>query len=114
MLECYTRFNILGIESGNCGTRNGQFVACAPEHAQCGQLMCDGGSFQGQEVSVSVTIYTRTFGTSTCVTFSNAPTSDTVNPGLVPDGVKCGNESVSWSWNVTGTLRMFLSRCHLS
>ena len=98
MKECYTRYNIAGSMHGNCGIQNGKFVSCAPEHSQCGQLMCDGGTFQEQEVSLSVTIATRsTLVGSTfemCTSFSSSPSLEAKNPGLVPDGIKCGNNSV--------------------
>lgn len=101
VLECYSRFNTLGSAMGNCGVSNRQYVPCTDEHVQCGQLMCDGGTFRRGDVAVSVniTIRSTTVGSNPemCSTFSSSPTLDTVNPGLVPDGIKCGNESVSCS-----------------
>ena len=33
-------------------------MPCDPEHVLCGQLMCDSGDFQNEEVDGLVTIYT--------------------------------------------------------
>ena len=104
VLECYTELNVEGSGRGNCGTIARRFVPCEPEHVLCGQLMCDGGDFQSEEIDVSVTIYTLSVRVGsdfeTCRTFSSSAVIDTVNPGLVPDGIKCGNESVSSSYNM--------------
>lgn len=110
--ECYTQLNIAGSQSGNCGARDGQYVACAPEHAQCGQLMCDGGRFQFNELSgLSVRTNAETVTsdsvTQTCSSFTLPPAADTVSPGLVPDGTRCGNESVSSGFIITTKIVYF-------
>jgi len=96
--ECYAEYNTAGSRHGHCGTQNRQFLPCAPEHAQCGQLMCDGGTFQELEVTVPVTVASRTLlvGSKfeTCTSFGSSPSVQAWNPGLVPDGIKCGKNAV--------------------
>lgn len=95
----------MGEGSGNCGYSRGEFIACEPEHAQCGQLQCTAGDFMRGDVSGSLTIFTDFARNDDgdfeeCRSFTTSPDSDTVSPGLVADGTKCGNASVSVvEWN---------------
>ena len=99
-LECYSQLNVRGSIQGNCGARDNQYVACEPENTQCGQLMCNGGGiFQRSQVPglsplVRTTGISSDSGRHTCASFTISPTADTISPGLVPDGTRCGNESV--------------------
>lgn len=57
------------------------------------------------DVSGSLTIFTNSARNSVgvfeqCMSFTTSPDSDTISPGLVADGTKCGNTSVSVvEWN---------------
>ena len=93
--RCYTELNVQGEGFGNCGYNSANYIACETEHAQCGQLQCDGGTYMRGEVQNSVFIYTRfTSLRERCMSFSPEPGTDTPNPGLVTDGTTCGNASV--------------------
>lgn len=63
----------------------------------CGSLHCDGGSIIYSNVNTrnSYTIYTRYVNNFECRSFTTSATVDEVSPGLVMDGSKCGNGSVS-------------------
>ena len=99
--ECYSQLNTQGRQIGNCGSRGGQYVACETEHAQCGQLMCNGGTFQRSATPGLAprinrqTILVNSTVRELCYSFTLSPASDTVSPGLVTDGTRCGNTSVS-------------------
>ena len=79
----------------NCGSNRGRFIPCTPENAQCGQLQCMEGDFTRGGVSESLTIFRSTRGSLTCRSFTTEANSDTVSPGLVPEGTRCGNQRVS-------------------
>lgn len=86
----------MGEGRGNCGYNRGTFLPCDPEQVLCGQLQCQEGDFTRGDVAGSVRIFRFTFGSGeVCRSFSTDPTSDTINPGLVQDGTRCGNGSVS-------------------
>ena len=98
--ECYSELNTQGSQLGNCGARDGRYVACTQEHTQCGQLMCNGGTYQFSELPginprISTQVVSSNGADRTCSSFTLFPTADTISPGLVPDGTRCGNESVS-------------------
>ena len=77
------------------------FLPCDPDHALCGQLQCGEGQFTRGDVAGSLRIFTssvRVGGvTESCMSFTTLPDSDTMSPGLVQDGTKCGNGTVSYS-----------------
>ncbi len=93
--QCYSELNVVGDGAGNCGYSRGAFLPCDPEHAQCGQLQCEEGTFVRGGTTGSFTIFRNFLGNSICRSFTTNPNSDTINPGLVQDGTKCANESVS-------------------
>ena len=100
MPECYTEYNVLGLENGNCGVLAQECVPCAPENAQCGQIMCEQGNFQASPVfNVFVQSVMVGLTEETCKTFSLNTSIDFMHPGLVEDGTKCGSEFVSWYFN---------------
>ena len=93
--RCY-QLNTDGEGAGNCGYSRGAFLPCDSEDVLCGQLQCQEGDFTRGDVAGSVTIYRTRFSRSeVCRSFSTNPDSDTNNPGLVQDGTRCGNGTVS-------------------
>ena len=103
--ECYTTKNVAGNGAGNCGYSNGALVACSGEDSLCGQLQCASGTFQNQ-VNIGVNTYTDYIYVNvdwtphTCRSFSpDFPPFDSVHPGLVIDGTKCGDQKVSFFYS---------------
>lgn len=97
--QCYDVYNVEANEFGNCGYSGSAFVACSAEDVLCGQLQCDSGTFQRQ-VNVGVNILTGRVrvngGIEDCRSFSPlSPPTDTMHPGLVEDGTRCGDNRVS-------------------
>lgn len=95
--QCYSELNVDGQNYGNCGYNRGNFLPCDLGDVLCGQLQCADGQFTHGDVPGSLTIFTRSArgDSETCRSFTTSPTSDTMNPGLVADGTRCGNASVS-------------------
>ena len=96
---CYQN-NMNGNVFGNCGHDFVQdtYITCASENIMCGVLYCQEGQFNNVDnIATSVVtvsgrdengMFQRCSGSVT------AATSDALNPGLVDDGTKCGDDRV--------------------
>ena len=98
MPSCYSMANVRGSFSGNCGNSNSQYLPCEPEHAFCGQLQC-GGGFLKRDMLDSLEYFATSF--RDCRSFTLPLTADIISLGLVPEGTKCGNKSVSLLFQAT-------------
>ncbi len=98
--QCYSRNLGSNGQFGNCGhdPSQGQFISCAPGSEMCGVLFCEPGDFTNPN-SVFTTIITVSNRDDNgvfrdCRGSVTLATSDAVNPGLVDDGTKCGDDMV--------------------
>ncbi|KAL0811467.1 hypothetical protein ABMA28_009867 [Loxostege sticticalis] len=99
--KCYTSNNIKGNKNGNCGyvrTRQ-MFKACASEDAMCGMLHCrhlnERLEFGMESVSQLHAVFINNNGTIIpCRTAIIDLGLSDVDPGMVPDGAKCGKDKM--------------------
>ncbi|XP_068625731.1 uncharacterized protein Meltrin [Battus philenor] len=96
--RCYTTTNIKGTKNGNCGyDRIRQiFRACAPADARCGLLQCrhlnERLEFGMESVAQLSALFINNNGTIIpCRTAIIDLGLSDVDPGMVPDGAKCGD-----------------------
>ncbi|GBP06242.1 Disintegrin and metalloproteinase domain-containing protein 12 [Eumeta japonica] len=99
--NCYDQMNIRGNKNGNCGYDrvNQKFVACSAEHAMCGLLHCQHLNEQLEFGMESVSTLSHTFINNNgvilpCRTAIIDLGLSQVDPGMVPDGAKCGEEKM--------------------
>ncbi|XP_064381909.1 zinc metalloproteinase-disintegrin-like EoMP06 isoform X2 [Halichondria panicea] len=97
--QCYSR-NLAGNQFGNCGhdPSQNQYLSCASGDEMCGLLYCEFGEFTNPN-NIFTTVITVSNRDDNRVSHqcrgSVTPTSsDAVNPGLVDEGTKCGDEMV--------------------
>ena len=96
---CYAN-NEDGDALGNCGhdIARDTYIPCAPEDAMCGVLYCEVGEFNNVDriSTFVVTVNGRDENGrfQQCRGSVTAATSDAINPGLVDDGTKCGDDRV--------------------
>ncbi len=100
--ECYSRLNVGGIASGNCGSSGTSYLPCGAEDVTCGQLHCELGILNQDLVGRSYTPVNVRLPVGSCHSFTHPATADTLSLGLVDDGTKCGNNSVR-HWGGKGT-----------
>lgn len=105
--ECYEH-NLNGTIHGNCGYDriNDSYAKCKGEDIACGLLQCEHTN-RGLQLGSSIneiTIPRHAFapkGDATCATATIDFGVDTVDPGLTPDGAKCGDGKVCISQRCT-------------
>ncbi|CAH0697067.1 unnamed protein product [Spodoptera exigua] len=97
--KCYTSTNVKGNKSGNCGydRLNQRYVPCSPRDAMCGTLQCrhlnERLEFGMESVALLSAVFINNNGTIIpCRTAIIDLGLSDVDPGLVPDGAKCGEE----------------------
>ena len=98
---CYEQLNSMGNKYGNCGVEeDGSFKPCNEVDGYCGKLFCQRNPDKRPEMGVSYSIYTITYINGeedkgiTCVSVNITLENNKVDPGLVYDGTKCGDNSV--------------------
>ncbi|XP_062399381.1 disintegrin and metalloproteinase domain-containing protein 9-like [Sardina pilchardus] len=86
--ECYEFVNSKGDRFGNCGG----YRKCSARDAKCGKLQCDNVNLDLFDTEPS--IISTTIGQNKCwgVDFLMGP--DVLDPGMVNDGTKCGEDKV--------------------
>ena len=84
-------------------------------NTMCGQLFCQQGTFLNTVNSVYVVdigVYvpsTRTV--ELCSTFTPPSTSDILSPGLVDDGIKCGNNKMCYEQRCVSVSSLGIAQC---
>ncbi|CAH0721226.1 unnamed protein product, partial [Brenthis ino] len=99
-IRCYLSSNLKGDPNGNCGYQRGDqplFYKCAKENALCGLLQCkhlnERLEFGMESVSTLKAVFINNNGTIlTCRTAMIDLGLSDVDPGMVPDGAKCGED----------------------
>ncbi|XP_049880510.1 disintegrin and metalloproteinase domain-containing protein 19 [Pectinophora gossypiella] len=101
--KCYTRNNIRGNKEGNCGYDRVRqiFYPCQPAHALCGMLHCrhlnERLEFGMEAVANLSAVFINNNGTIIpCRTAIIDLGLSDVDPGLVPDGAKCGEDMMCY------------------
>ncbi|XP_020782886.2 LOW QUALITY PROTEIN: disintegrin and metalloproteinase domain-containing protein 19 [Boleophthalmus pectinirostris] len=105
---CFKKVNEAGDMYGNCGKdMYGKYRKCTDRDAKCGKIQCVSSATKPLETSAvrietSVTIGTKKFlcmGTHVYkVTQGDEdPQGDTLDPGLVMTGTKCGEDSICFN-----------------
>ncbi|KPJ19602.1 Disintegrin and metalloproteinase domain-containing protein 12 [Papilio machaon] len=99
--RCYTSTNIKGTKNGNCGyDRIRQiFRPCSPADARCGLLQCrhlnERLEFGMESVAQLSALFINNNGTIIpCRTAIIDLGLSDVDPGMVPDGAKCGDDKM--------------------
>ncbi|XP_063834603.1 disintegrin and metalloproteinase domain-containing protein 12 [Ostrinia nubilalis] len=99
--KCYTRNNVNGTKNGNCGyLRTRQvFRACAEQDALCGMLHCrhlnERLEFGMESVAQLHAVFINNNGKIIpCRTAIIDLGLSDVDPGMVPDGAKCGDDKM--------------------
>ncbi|CAG2103974.1 unnamed protein product, partial [Medioppia subpectinata] len=98
--KCYQQ-NTKGNANGNCGyfKQNQTFISCKPSDVICGRLHCFHQSEQLKYGTESAAILARSFIPNrgkilACRSAMIDLGLDTIDPGLVPNGAKCGTNSM--------------------
>ncbi|XP_026322878.1 zinc metalloproteinase-disintegrin-like crotastatin [Hyposmocoma kahamanoa] len=101
--KCYSGNNIKGNRAGNCGYDRVQSIyhKCSLEDATCGLLHCrhlnERLEFGMESVAVLSTVLIQNNGTIIpCRTAVIDLGLSDVDPGLVPDGAKCGDQKMCY------------------
>ncbi|XP_038219710.1 disintegrin and metalloproteinase domain-containing protein 12 [Zerene cesonia] len=97
--RCYTSMNVKGDKNGNCGYARSDasvYYKCQPAHALCGLLQCRHLNERLEFGMESVAWLSATFinNNGTIIPCRTAMVDlglSDVDPGMVPDGAKCGN-----------------------
>ncbi|XP_062504018.1 disintegrin and metalloproteinase domain-containing protein 12-like isoform X1 [Corticium candelabrum] len=94
---CYQRINIAGDLYGHCGkTSNNKFKPCEASDVFCGKIQCSSSkSYPIIGTTKQSTSYT--FGNVTCRGASVNLGEDILDPGVVEDGTKCGENKICLS-----------------
>ncbi|EDW67790.2 disintegrin and metalloproteinase domain-containing protein 9 [Drosophila virilis] len=99
-VHCYGK-NVEGTRLGNCGYNrlNKTFVKCTPQHANCGMLHCihlnERLEFGMESAAVlSHSYVSHGHGLVPCRTALVDLGLQTIDPGLTPNGAKCGDQSM--------------------
>ncbi|XP_052744907.1 disintegrin and metalloproteinase domain-containing protein 12 [Bicyclus anynana] len=112
--KCYD-LNTKGDKKGNCGiivTENSKsFDPCAVEHARCGRLHCkhlnERLEYGMESVSMLSSVFINTNGTIIpCRSAIIDLGTQDVDPGLVPDGAKCGEDKMCLKQKCVSVLAM--------
>nr|XP_034837294.1 disintegrin and metalloproteinase domain-containing protein 12-like isoform X1 [Maniola hyperantus] len=104
-IQCYNTSNIKGDKKGNCGYRRGterepaQYYRCASEDALCGLLQCrhlnERLEYGMETVATLCAAFINNNGTIiVCRTAMLDMGTQDVDPGMVPDGAKCGEDKM--------------------
>ncbi|XP_023937369.2 disintegrin and metalloproteinase domain-containing protein 12 [Bicyclus anynana] len=104
-VQCYNNSNIKGDKKGNCGYRRAterdpaQYYRCASEDALCGLLQCrhlnERLEYGMETVATLCAAFINNNGTIiVCRTAMLDMGTQDVDPGLVPDGAKCGENKM--------------------
>ncbi len=97
--QCYSR-NSAGNQFGNCGHSfsQDQYLPCASGDEMCGLLFCQEGDFNNVDniFTTIITVSSRDNNgdTQQCRASVVSANSDFINPGLVDDGTRCGDQNV--------------------
>ncbi|XP_047526248.1 disintegrin and metalloproteinase domain-containing protein 12 [Pieris napi] len=97
--RCYYSMNVKGDKNGNCGYRRedtSTFFRCYPQNALCGLLQCKHLNERLEFGMESVSLLSATFINNNgsilpCRTAMIDLGLSDVDPGMVPDGAKCGD-----------------------
>ncbi|XP_060854596.1 disintegrin and metalloproteinase domain-containing protein 9 isoform X2 [Rhopalosiphum padi] len=99
--QCYKMMNIKGSPQGNCGYNrlNQTYVKCNPENVLCGMLQCKHKNERLEFGMETVSTVSHTFINSNglmipCRTAIVDLGLNDVDPGLTPDGAKCGDNKM--------------------
>ncbi|XP_075986793.1 uncharacterized protein LOC142983687 [Anticarsia gemmatalis] len=102
--KCYYSTNVKGNKSGNCGydRLNQRFFPCSPRDAMCGTLQCrhlnERLEFGMESAAFLSAVFINDNGTIIpCRTAIIDLGLSDVDPGLVPDGAKCGEDMMCMS-----------------
>nr|XP_026498729.1 disintegrin and metalloproteinase domain-containing protein 22 [Vanessa tameamea] len=101
-IRCYNTSNVKGDKKGNCGYQRGdqpEYYRCAREDVLCGLLQCkhlnERLEFGMESVSSLSAVFINNNGTIlTCRTAMIDLGLSEVDPGMVPDGAKCGEDKM--------------------
>ncbi|CAH2096893.1 unnamed protein product [Euphydryas editha] len=104
-VRCYISSNVKGDKKGNCGYDRGEqpvYHKCAAADALCGLLQCkhlnERLEFGMESVSTLSAVFINNNGTIlTCRTAMIDLGLSEVDPGMVPDGAKCGDEKMCYN-----------------
>ncbi|KAK7922581.1 hypothetical protein WMY93_009483 [Mugilogobius chulae] len=105
---CFRKVNEAGDMYGNCGKDlNGKYRKCTERDAKCGKIQCLSSATKPLETSAvrietTVTIGSKKFlcmGTHVYkfTQGDEEPQGDTLDPGLVMTGTKCGEDSICFN-----------------
>ncbi|EDW16714.2 disintegrin and metalloproteinase domain-containing protein 12 isoform X1 [Drosophila mojavensis] len=99
-VHCYEK-NLEGTRLGNCGYNllNQTFVKCAPQHIHCGMLHCNHLNERLEFGMESAAVLSHSFISHdrkivACRTALVDLGLQTTDPGLTPNGAKCGDQSM--------------------
>ncbi|XP_023165287.2 disintegrin and metalloproteinase domain-containing protein 12 [Drosophila hydei] len=99
-VHCYEK-NLEGSRLGNCGYNllNQTFVKCAPQHIHCGMLHCNHLNERLEFGMESAAVLSHSFISHdrkivACRTALVDLGLQTIDPGLTPNGAKCGDQSM--------------------
>ncbi|XP_030239817.1 disintegrin and metalloproteinase domain-containing protein 12 [Drosophila navojoa] len=99
-VHCYEK-NLEGTRLGNCGynLRNQTFVKCEPQHIHCGMLHCNHLNERLEFGMESAAVLSHSFvrldrKIVACRTALVDLGLQTTDPGLTPNGAKCGDQSM--------------------
>ncbi|XP_063303825.1 disintegrin and metalloproteinase domain-containing protein 19 isoform X1 [Pelobates fuscus] len=115
--KCFERINEAGDQYGNCGRdMNGEYRKCAARDAKCGKVQCQSSAtkpLENNAVAIDTTILVdgkrvRCRGSY----FYRAPEEeDTVDPGLVLTGTKCGENQICFDGQCRNTSFLQVEEC---
>ncbi|CAK1540985.1 unnamed protein product [Leptosia nina] len=103
--RCYFAMNVKGDKNGNCGyerENSSSFFKCRPQNALCGLLQCRHLNERLEFGMESVSLLSATFINNNgsiipCRTAMIDLGLSDVDPGMVPDGAKCGDNRMCLS-----------------
>uniref|UniRef100_A0A8C5PA87 ADAM metallopeptidase domain 19 n=1 Tax=Leptobrachium leishanense TaxID=445787 RepID=A0A8C5PA87_9ANUR len=114
---CFEMINMAGDQYGNCGRdMNGEFRKCEVSDAKCGKVQCQSSALKPLEnnaVAIDTTItidgkHVRCRGAY----FYRAPDEeDTMDPGLVLSGTKCGDNQICFDGQCRNTSFLLVEEC---
>ncbi|XP_062404527.1 disintegrin and metalloproteinase domain-containing protein 19 isoform X2 [Sardina pilchardus] len=99
---CFTEVNQAGDQYGNCGKDlQGRYRSCSHRDALCGKIQCVSGA-ERPVGSNAVSIPTTVISGARRITCKgthvyHAATEDTLDPGLVMMGTRCGDNGICFS-----------------
>ncbi|XP_031426205.1 disintegrin and metalloproteinase domain-containing protein 9-like [Clupea harengus] len=109
---CYEVVNSKGDRFGNCGRNR----LCSARNAKCGKLQCENVN-SGTVFDIHPSIISTSIGPNKCwgVDFMMGP--DVMDPGMVKDGTKCGEDRVCLNHECKGVAELnydcdIKDKCH--